>query len=235
MRHSSQNPRQLSPQDFQKRIKHNPYLGKIYNYQDCLIAHPNPSTKQRIANFSKDSPLHVEIGCGSGLYISELAKNQKDACFVGFEIRYKRLVSIAKKIDLNHLSNVLILREKGEYLADFFGEDSLDSVHVNFPDPWAKKSQKKHRLLQHSFFETLTRLLKHKGRFFFKTDHQDYFHSVTQLLTHFRQFEIVEYSEDLHQSPYLQNNIKTEFEKLFLSKLQSCIYYLQFIYQNPSV
>ena len=232
MRHSSQDPRQLTPQDFQKRIKNNPYLGKIYDYQDCLIAHPDQQTRQKIVNLTNDVALHVEIGCGSGAYISELANQQPYAYFVGFEIRYKRLVSIAKKVRLNHLQNVLILREKGEYLADFFHANSLDSVYVNFPDPWTKPSQQKHRLLQPAFFETLTPLLKPQGRFFFKTDHQEYFQSVVQILKNFKQFRIVEYSENLHQSPYAQANVQTEFEKLFLSKLKPCIYYLQFICQS---
>ena len=136
---------------------------------------------------------------------------------------------------LNNLQNVLILREKGEYLADFFYENSLDSVHVNFPDPWAKASQQKHRLLQFAFFETLGQLLKPQGCFFFKTDHQEYFQSVVQVLKSFKLFQIVEYSENLYQSPYAQKNIKTEFERLFLSKLKSHIHYLQFIYQDSSL
>ena len=97
MRHSSQNPRELTPQEFQKRIKNNQYLGKMYDYPDCLVAHPDQQTKQKIANFANDASLHVEIGCGSGAYISEFAKQKPNDCFVGFEIRYKRLVSIAKR------------------------------------------------------------------------------------------------------------------------------------------
>ena len=233
MRHSSNNPQKLSAVDFQNRVKTNPYLGKIYEY-DCIIAHPDDSTREQIIKLTKHAPLHVEIGCGSGIYISQLAQQKPHDCFIGFEIRYKRLASIAKKVALHDLHNILLLHEKGEYFADFFETNSLQSLHINFPDPWAKFSQKKHRLLQKPFFETLTRLFKPHARFFFKTDHQEYFASVVELLKEFPQFEVIEYSENLHQSPYVESNIQTEFEKLFLSKHNPHICYLQMIYHGAA-
>ncbi len=56
------------------------------------------------------------------------------------------------------------------------------------------------------------------GEIFFKTDHLEYFQSTAELIGNSRNFEIVDFTIDLHQSPFAEYNIKTEFELLFQSK-----------------
>ena len=59
--------------------------------------------------------IHLEIGCGSGRYLIELAINNTKDSFIGIELRYKRLVLAAKKIERQHIKNILFMRERGEY------------------------------------------------------------------------------------------------------------------------
>jgi tRNA (guanine-N7-)-methyltransferase len=61
----------------------------------------------------------------------------------------------------------------------------------------------------------------------FKTDHLEYFETVTEILQKLENYKIVEYSKDLHQSEYNAKNILTEFEMLFKSKGNSPIGYLR--------
>ena len=137
------------------------------------------------------------------------------------------MVSSAKKLEAGNCKNVLLLKEKGEYLEEYLGKNSIDKLHVNFPDPWAKKSQKKHRLLNPDFFNKITTLLRSKGDFIFKTDHQEYFQTIIETLQTTPQFDIIEETTDLHRSPYNEANIETEFERLFKRKGNPAIGYLK--------
>lgn len=210
---------------FERKVKNNAYIQKIYDYPEIIIPHPTPEQIQKLLsqNDIPNTPLHVEIGCGAGQYIVELSSRFPTHFFVGFELRYKRLFLAGKKLKRRECSNVILLKDKGEYLAEYLGNRSIDTIHVNFPDPWAKEAQRKHRLLSESFFQTLECLLKPNGEFIFKTDHQEYFLSVEALLQNFPKFARIEYTRDLHNSPYNERNIETEFEKMFRHKVKTPI------------
>ncbi len=229
MTYRSFNNRNLSPNIFEHRVRSNPYTSHIYSYPDIIFPDPEPRQLQNIwlergfVNYK----VHVEIGCGSGKYISEMALRFTEHYFIGLELRYKRLVKAANKIRRNGCTNIFLLRERGENLEKYLKQDSIDYIHINFPDPWAKKSQKKHRLLNPFFFKTASSLLKSKGILFFKTDHREYFESVLEMLKSFPEYKIVEQTEDLHCSVYNENNIETEFEMLFKSKSNPPINYMQ--------
>ena len=125
--------------------RNNPYITRIYDYEEYLLPHPNRESfdqhwRKKVQNSAK---VHVEIGCGSGRYLMELARNNPDETFFGLELRLKRLVLAAKKIKREQLENILLMRERGEYLDDYFEEGSINVLHINFPDPWYKKKHHK--------------------------------------------------------------------------------------------
>jgi len=100
-------------------------------------------------------------------------------------------------------------------------------MHINFPDPWSKKSRRKHRILSAEFLSRILPLFRSKGELRFKTDHLEYFETVTDIIQNFETYKIVEYSKNLHQSEYNAKNILTEFEMLFKSKGNPPIGYLK--------
>jgi tRNA (guanine-N7-)-methyltransferase len=65
------------------------------------------------------------------------------------------------------------------------------------------------------------------GKLFFKTDHLEYFRTVTEMLNQLGIYTIDQHTEDLHQSGYDSENILTEFEMLFKSKGNPQIGYLR--------
>ena len=96
--------------------RNNPYITRIYDYEEYLLPHPNRESfdqhwRKKVQNSAK---VHVEIGCGSGRYLMELARNSPDETFFGLELRLKRLVLAAKKIKREQLENNLLMRERGE-------------------------------------------------------------------------------------------------------------------------
>ena len=200
--------------------KNNPYITRIYDYEGYLLPHPNKKEfdtiwQKKVQNSSK---VHVEIGCGSGRYLMELARKYPNDTFLGFELRLKRLVLAVKKIKREKLENILLMRERGEYLDDYFDAGVIDVLHINFPDPWSKKGLRKHRIFSESLLEMMYRLFSPNGEILFKTDHHEYFKFTTEMIKSSNFFQIIDFTHDLHQSEYSDQNIKTEFELLFQSK-----------------
>ena len=132
----------------------------------------------------------------------------------------------AKKIEQQTISNIILMREHGEFIDEYLPHNSIDCMHINFPDPWSKKARRKHRILSADFLTKMHPYFRSSGELRFKTDHLEYFESVTEILQKLENYKIVEHTTDLQRSNYIENNILTEFEMLFKSKGNPPIGYL---------
>ena len=232
MRFRPRNHRDENPEIFAQLVKTNPYMARIYDYPELLIPHPSPENFQQLWDSKKGNisaasgKVHLEIGSGSGRYLIEWALKNPQDFFIGFELRYKRLVLAAKKMEQQNVHNVLLMRERGEFLHEYLPNASMDCMHINFPDPWSKKSRRKHRILSADFLTKMYPYFRSGGELRFKTDHLEYFETVTDIIQNLETYKIVEYSKDLHRSEYNEHNILTEFEMLFKSKGNPSIGYL---------
>ncbi|MED5516019.1 MAG: tRNA (guanosine(46)-N7)-methyltransferase TrmB [SAR324 cluster bacterium] len=232
MRFRPRNHRDENPEIFAQLVKTNPYMARIYDYPELLIPHPSPENFQQLWVSKKGNihaasgKVHLEIGCGSARYLIEWALKNPQDFFIGFELRYKRLVLAAKKMERQNVHNILLMRERGEFLHEYLPNDSVDCMHINFPDPWSKKSRRKHRILNADFLNKVYPYFRSGGKLRFKTDHLEYFETVTDIIQNIETYKIVEYSKDLHRSEYNEHNILTEFEMLFKSKGNPSIGYL---------
>ena len=208
-------------------------MARIYDYPELLIPHPSPENFQQLWDRKKENVpassgrVHLEIGCGSGRYLIEWAQENPQDSFIGLELRYKRLVLAAKKIQKQNIQNILLLRERGEFLDEYLTHKSIGCLHINFPDPWSKKSKRKHRILSTEFLTKMHPYFCSGGELRFKTDHLEYFKTVTEILNQLDFYSIEQHTEDLHQSAYNTGNILTEFELLFKSKGNPPIGYLR--------
>jgi len=233
MRFRPRNHRDENPEVFAQLVKTNPYMARVYDYPELLIPHPTPENFQQLWDSKKENVpassgrVHLEIGCGSGRYLIEWAQENPQDSFIGLELRYKRLVLAAKKIEQLALPNILLMREHGEFIDEYLPHNSIDCMHINFPDPWSKKARRKHRILSADFLTKMHPYFRSSSELRFKTDHLEYFETVTEILQKLENYKIVEYSKDLHQSEYNAKNILTEFEMLFKSKGNPPIGYLR--------
>lgn len=201
----------------------NPYVNKIKEEGEYIIPcnfnkiqdNEKEFLSKKIANFDS---IIIEICSGSGKHLIELAKRNPKSLVIGFELRFKRIYMTAIKAKRENLTNILLIRNDARNLASWFDENSISRLYINFPDPWDKDRWEKHRVLSKEFFNNLSRLLISNGEFLYKTDHKERFLETKSFLDDNEDFKITEYSEDLYTSPYVENNIKTEFEGLFLSQ-----------------
>ena len=127
--------------------------------------------------FKNDNPnLHLEIGFGDGRYTVHRALRAPEDHFVGLEISSGSIQRAVKGIKRAGLDNVFVLKAAAEFAVQhLFTENSLESITVNFPDPWPKEKHEKNRLLQRSFYHLASTRLKPGGVIKLATDHPDYF------------------------------------------------------------
>jgi len=235
MRYRPKNLLVEAPEVLNQLAKYNPYIARVYNYPELLLPHPTAENFQELwARKNKDnlrdtspSKVHIEIGCGSSRYLIRWAIENPQNFFIGLELRYKRLVLAARKIQKQNIRNIILLRERGEFLDEYFVYKSINCLHINFPDPWSKKAKRKHRILSTEFLKKIRPYFSSGGELRFKTDHLEYFKSVTQILNQLDFYSIDQHTEDLHKSEYNNENILTEFEMLFKSKGDPPIGYLR--------
>lgn len=129
--------------------------------------------------FGNDHPLCLEIGCGIGDFITQLAARQPDRNYLAIDIYNKGCYKTCKKVDQAGLKNVRVMRAEARYLlANFMPKESLEAIYINCPDPWPKKRHRSRRLLSEAFLHMALLYLRPGGELNFATDFQDYAEDV---------------------------------------------------------
>jgi tRNA (guanine-N7-)-methyltransferase len=198
----------------------NPYLLKIREMPEWLIEGERlvAMKGQWHTLFGRQAPLWLEIGSCKGEYVAELSQRRPDVNFLGLEIKYKRTWRLGKLAKRLGLTNVRFAEAEGQTLTSFLAPGEIERVIVNFPDPWEKKREWKHRLFQAHFLDTLHGLLAPGGEIWFKTDHEGYYDWTLDLFSADDRYAITFATRDLHHSEQAETNIVTWFEALFTSQ-----------------
>lgn len=174
--------------------------------------------------FGNDNPVRMEIGCGKGQFIFELAQRYPNINFIAVEKVKNVIVSAAEKAQSIGLSNVRFVCGSAEYLPKYIPEKSLELIYLNFSCPFPKERYAKHRLTHRNFLAIYSRLLKDGGEIHQKTDNMHFFEfSIEEFSA--AGYKIENVSLDLHNSGF-EGNIVTEYEKRF-SDLGQPIYRLE--------
>jgi tRNA (guanine-N7-)-methyltransferase len=129
------------------------------------------------------SPKILEIGFGMGDATAKIAQTLPESDFLAVEVHTPGVGSLLKLIQENNLSNVRIIQHDAvEVLSEMLADQSLDGVHIFFPDPWHKKRHHKRRLIQAEFVKLLCVKLKVGAYIHVATDWQEYAEWVLEVL-----------------------------------------------------
>jgi tRNA (guanine-N7-)-methyltransferase len=135
------------------------------------------------AAFGRHAPLVMEIGFGMGGATAHIARVRPEDNFLCCEVHEPGVGALLKLAGDEDLENIRIVRHDAvEVLDHMLGENSLDGVHIFFPDPWHKSRHHKRRLIQAPFVNRLARHLKPGGYIHLATDWQPYAEQMLAVL-----------------------------------------------------
>ncbi len=179
------------------------------------IMDPFPLKGKWQEHFGNDNPIHVELGCGKGQFISTLAKENPDINYIAIDLKDEVLVFVLRKINEMGLTNVRIIPVFIERIDEIFSEDEISKIYINFCNPWPKVSHHKRRLTHPRFLTKYKTFIKKGTEVWFKTDDDDLFESS---LEYFKDegFEELYRTWDLLDSDF-EGNVITEYEEKFSS------------------
>ena len=166
-------------------------------------------------------PLHLELGCGKGNFISQIASENLDINYIAIDLVDAMLGLAKRNIEQVYneknleISNVVITRFDIQRILLIMDEkDEVERIYINFCNPWPRGKHRKKRLTNSIQLEKYKKFLSPNGEIYFKTDDDDLFESSIHYFEESK-FEITRKTYDLHSEPIFEKNIETEHEKMF--------------------
>jgi tRNA (guanine-N7-)-methyltransferase len=166
--------------------------------------------------FGNANPVYMEIGCGKGQFVCELAKLHPEYNYLAVEKVGNVIVSAAERAKNEELQNVRFLKCGAEYLQCFIPEKSIEGLYLNFSCPYPKKAYTSHRLTNERFLNIYKDILKDGAEIHQKTDNMHFFEYSIEEFTKCG-FALKNVSLDLHSSDF-EGNIVTEYESKFVAE-----------------
>lgn len=163
--------------------------------------------------FNNDNPIHIEIGMGKGDFVYNMALKYPDINFVGIE-KYSGVIARAIKKYPQKLNNLRIINMDALELEKVFFRE-VDTIYLNFSDPWPKKRHARRRLTSLDFLNVYDKLFKNKKRIVMKTDNLVLFASSLVSLSNYG-YILNEVNLDLANSDI--PNVVTEYESKFMKQ-----------------
>ena len=196
-----------------------PELEASYFYED----NPEDFKGKWITKFkNKDNPIYLELGCGKGSFISELAFRNQDINYIAIDLVDAMLGLAKRKVEEKYNSNnkkvenLILVRYDIERINQIIdAKDEIKRIYINFCNPWPKAKHKKKRLTHTKQLEHYKEFLSMNSEIFFKTDDDELFNDS---IKYFEEsgFIILAKTFDLHNDDIFDGkNIETEHEKMF--------------------
>ena len=169
--------------------------------------------------FGNDRPIHVEIGCGKGRFITTMAERHPGINFIAVELRAEVVLRALQRTENRVIPNLAFVQFNAAMLTDLFADGEISLIYLNFSDPWPKTRHAKRRLTYPSFLAAYRQVLKPDGEIHMKTDNEKLFEfSLNQFAA--ERFQLRNITFDLHNSRFAADNVMTEYEERFSARGQ---------------
>jgi tRNA (guanine-N7-)-methyltransferase len=204
------------------RIRKKPWARPELSLCDYFIDHGKPLRgKWRETLGDK---IYLELGCGKGAFISQAISAEPDAQWIAadqiddmlaFARRKTEELLKSKENADGKPQNLTLLKLNIEHISDVFAPLEIDRIYINFPPPWKRHSEFKHRLTHPRQLEQYREILVPGGEIRFKTDDDDLFNDTLVYLVD-TGFEVLKIIPDLYKTD--EPNIVTEHEKMYFEQ-----------------
>lgn len=215
------------------RIRFKPWAREELEESAFYIDNPQDMLNKWKTLFKNpENPIYLELGCGKGGFISQMAVKHKSVNFIAIDMVDAMLGLAKRKIEQAYaeneqmVDNVYLTRFDIERILLILGkEDAIQRIYIHFCNPWPRGKHHKKRLTHTRQLEKYKQFLADNGEIYFKTDDDNLYRDS---LHYFEEagFEIVKKTEDLVAEVNFWENIETEHEKMFTEqgiKIKACI------------
>ena len=159
--------------------------------------------------FNNDNPIHM----GKGKFILENALNNPNINYIGIEMYDSVILRAVEKTNELELNNLYLVRMDATLIEEIFNKE-IDTIYLNFSDPWPKDRHAKRRLTSSRFLNRYDKIFRGNQKIIMKTDNLLLFeYSLESLKEYGYNIDYVTY--DLHKDK--ENIITTEYEDKFTS------------------
>ena len=120
-----------------------------------------------------DLPLHLDIGCARGRFLLKMAQVSPHQNYLGVEIREPLVDEANRLAKESNLTNLHYEFNNATHsLAKLLEKlpAVLQTVTIQFPDPWFKKKHAKRRMVKETLVKTVVSHLQIGGQIFVQTD-----------------------------------------------------------------
>jgi tRNA (guanine-N7-)-methyltransferase len=173
------------------------------------------------AIYGRSAPLEVDLGCGDGSFLVEIAAANPARDFLGIERLVGRVRRACRKIAQREVRNARVLRVETSYaVQQLLPPDSVALFHLMFPDPWPKRRHWRRRIVTEDFLASIHRALAPDGLLRIATDQIDYFRQIEGLAGKSTQFAIASDSGPQRApSTFEKRFSQSEIHRLVLRKV----------------
>ena len=136
------------------------------------------------AIFPKANKVIMEIGFGMGEATAIIAKNHPENAYIAVDVHPPGIGKLLSRIDEEKLTNVKVIEDDVHVVLEhMFADQSLDGIHLYFPDPWPKKKHNKRRIVNDGFLQLIHPKLKKGGFIHIATDWVPYAIAIQEVFS----------------------------------------------------
>ena len=203
------------------RIRFKPWARPVLEASKVYIDEPQNYKDKWKTLYKNKAPFHIELGCGKGSFIANLAVKNKNINYLAVDLvdamlgLAKRNIEKVYEENEEEIDNVYLTRHDIERILLILGKkDKVERIYINFCNPWPKKKHNKKRLTHPRQLVQYKEILSEDGEIYFKTDSDELFEASLEYFKE-AEFNITKITYDLHSDLIFEENIVTEHEKMF--------------------
>mgnify|MGYP006271422165 CR=1 FL=1 len=168
--------------------------------------------------FGNQQPLTFELGCGKAAFSYSMAERHPERNFVGLDLKMDRMWHAARDAQGNHIPNLAFVFTHLMQIDECIAPGEADELWITFPDPYPKKRQAKHRMVNPAFLQKYQQVLKPGGRVHYKTDNRELFHYSLEVFVQQDKLRLHQLSFNLHEDERIHPDAKilTHYERQFI-------------------
>jgi tRNA (guanine-N7-)-methyltransferase len=136
------------------------------------------------AIFPKANKVIMEIGFGMGEATAIIAKNHPENAYIAVDVHPPGIGKLLSRIDEEKLTNLKVIEDDVHVVLEhMFADQTLDGIHLYFPDPWPKKKHNKRRIVNDGFLQLIHPKLKKGGFIHIATDWVPYAIAIQEVFS----------------------------------------------------